>query len=480
MKKIVIIAILMMQTAFYSQQKFTDLHKEIDAGNHNNASMIIDSLIGFSNLTELEKNELFFKKDLMDRIEKDFTRNQSYIFNQLKKYYPHLTVEMIDSWEASKALEVKLINGEKRYFKNAIPNLFRIDKDAKKVKQRVDGISENKLTDFLSLHISLLLQEYEITKRRLLKPVKFRINYKLEVKPDVVPAGETIRCWLPFPRQNNIRHQNINLMEVNSADYLISKNEFSHSTIYIEHVAEPNKPTIFSYELEYLGFGSYVRFENNKEYNISKNSEVFKLFTSERLPHIHFSDKIKEISKNIIGSETNNYKKLKLIMEWIGENIPWASAREYSTLNAITDYCLENMHGDCGIKSLLFITLCRYNGIPAKWQSGWMLHPGSINLHDWAEVYFDEFGWITVDPDFGIQESSNDMVKYFYASGIDPYRYIVNDDYAKPLFPAKIYPRSETIDFQRGEVEWRGGNLYFDKWNYEMKVTYPSEDENEK
>ncbi len=49
---------------------------------------------------------------------------------------------------------------------------------------------------------------------------------------------------------------------------------------------------------------------------------------------------------------------------------------------------------------------------------------------------------------------------------------LVNDDYSKPLFPAKIFPRSETVDFQRGELEWRGGNLYFDKWNYNMKVEY--------
>ena len=62
--------------------------------------------------------------------------------------------------------------------------------------------------------------------------------------------------------------------------------------------------------------------------------------------------------------------------------------------------------------------------------------------------------------------------KYFYLGGIDAFRLIVNDDYSKPLFPAKIYPRSETVDFQRGEVEWRCGNLYFDNWNYSMEVEY--------
>jgi hypothetical protein len=36
----------------------------------------------------------------------------------------------------------------------------------------------------------------------------------------------------------------------------------------------------------------------------------------------------------------------------------------------------------------------------------------------------------------------------------------------------EIHFRSEPYDFQRGEVEWEGGNLYFDKWDYTMKVKY--------
>ena len=53
---------------------------------------------------------------------------------------------------------------------------------------------------------------------------------------------------------------------------------------------------------------------------------------------------------------------------------------------------------------------------------------------------------------------------------MDAWRFIVNTDYSQPLYPAKTYPRSETVDFQRGEVEWRGGNLYFGRWNYDMEL----------
>jgi transglutaminase-like putative cysteine protease len=203
-----------------------------------------------------------------------------------------------------------------------------------------------------------------------------------------------------------------------------------------------------------------------------KESELYKTYTSEREPHIVFTDELKNLSEKIIVNETDSYKKAKKIFKWISSNVPWAGAREYSTIENISAYCVEKGYGDCGIKSLLFITLCRYNGIPAKWQSGWMLHPNSLNLHDWTEIYFEGFGWVPVDPDYGMQNLENEKEKYFFFGGIDAHHLIVNDDYSSPLFPPKIFPRSETVDFQRGELEWRGGNLYFDKWDYEMKVEY--------
>ena len=75
-----------------------------------------------------------------------------------------------------------------------------------------------------------------------------------------------------------------------------------------------------------------------------------------------------------------------------------------------------------------------------------------------------------VDQSFGIKDSEDERVKWFCLGNTDAYRWIVNDDFSCPLYPEKIYPRSETVDFQRGEVEWRGGNLYFDQWDYDLEV----------
>ncbi|KAA6308965.1 hypothetical protein EZS27_039461, partial [termite gut metagenome] len=74
----------------------------------------------------------------------------------------------------------------------------------------------------------------------------------------------------------------------------------------------------------------------------------------------------------------------------------------------------------------------------------------------------------------------NDDEKMFFLGGIDAWRMIVNSDYSAPLYPKKEYPRSETVDFQRGEVEWKEGNLYFDNWDYDMDIEYLSFDATDK
>ena len=47
---------------------------------------------------------------------------------------------------------------------------------------------------------------------------------------------------------------------------------------------------------------------------------------------------------------------------------------------------------------------------------------------------------------------------------------IVNLDYARALDPAKTGFRSEPTDFQRGEIEIDGHNLYFNEWSYDFQV----------
>jgi len=207
-----------------------------------------------------------------------------------------------------------------------------------------------------------------------------------------------------------------------------------------------------------------------KQVTPAKKTPELKPYLAERPPHIVFSEDLKSLSKKLVRNETNPYFIARKIFKWINDNIPWASAREYSTFSNISDYVYQNRHCDCGMHEIFFMTLCRMNGIPTKWQSGWTTKPGGGGMHDWGEIYFEPYGWLPVDADIGLVASQHEDEKWFFIGGMDAYRLIVNDDYSQHLYPAKIHFRSETIDFQRGEVEWEGGNLYFDQWDWDYKV----------
>ncbi|MEA1986389.1 MAG: transglutaminase-like domain-containing protein, partial [Candidatus Marinimicrobia bacterium] len=422
------------------------------------------------------KIDLRLEKAIMERIELDFNKSLDDILSEIKKYYPDVSDEQILQWEKEKSLEMKIINGDKRYFKNSAPNLFRINKDAKNKKNEIEkNPAKSDWQKFLDEDAKKTINLSKETGEKLVNPARIKVLYTLTVNADVVPDGEIIRCWLPFPREGNARQTDIKLISTNTDEYILADNKNLQRTVYLEKPAVKGKPTEFKLEFTMITWAQYKKIDlrNIKEYK--KDTGFYKKYTSERETHIIFTDEIKKLSKKIVGDETNPYSKAKMIFLWIDKNIPWASAREYSTMKNIPFYVLENRHGDCGMQTLLFLTLARYNGIPAKWQSGWHFHPGHLNLHDWGEFYLEGIGWVPVDQSFGTIISEDEKIANFYLGNIDRYRLIVNDDYSKPLFPSKNYPRSETVDFQRGEVEWKGGNLYFDKWDYEMKIEYLTE-----
>ncbi len=467
-----IILTIMLTTILISQTRFNDINQLVNSGDFIRATELIDQKLESENLTYDVKFELQFEKERLDRIRKDFNKTDDDVLKFVYKYYPNANVKDLEKWENDGSLEFKVIDGKKWYFSRAASNLFRINKEAKAQKEKIDGYQKDGLDVFLESYIPKVLDESANAQESLVKPVTLKLDYKVTVDANAIPDGEIIKCWLPFPREGHLRQTEIKLLSTNADEYVIADNKNPQRTIYMQKTAQKDQPTIFNIQFEVKNYNEVNFIEPALIKPYDKNSELYKTFTAERPPHIVFTDKIKNLSKEIIGDEKNPYLIAKKIFTWISENIPWAGAREYSTIENISDYCITNKHGDCGIKTLLFMTLCRYNGIPVKWQSGWMLHPGEVNLHDWSEVYFEGYGWVPADQSFGIIDSQNEDVRYYFLGSTDPYHLIINDDYSTTLFPSKIFPRSETIDFQRGELEWRGGNIYFDKWDYHMDLEY--------
>lgn len=60
---------------------------------------------------------------------------------------------------------------------------------------------------------------------------------------------------------------------------------------------------------------------------------------------------------------------------------------------------LKDGQGDCTEYSELMVTLCRAKKIPARIVMGLTMHTnGSVGYHNWTEVFFPEYGWVSFDP----------------------------------------------------------------------------------
>jgi transglutaminase-like putative cysteine protease len=71
---------------------------------------------------------------------------------------------------------------------------------------------------------------------------------------------------------------------------------------------------------------------------------------------------------------------------------------------------LENNGGSCRDYATLFMEICRFMGLAARFVSGYMYAreiTGHMSMHGWAEVYLPGAGWIGFDPSWGLLAGSN-------------------------------------------------------------------------
>ena len=413
------------------------------------------------------RHKYSWERDLSQRYAVDFDRTEKDVKNYIQEYIPDVTDAQIEDWTRSGKLESMVIGKRRMYFHSAAPNLFRIVPELAALKAEKDsssGLEGHQIIDSQTIPVIEKTVEDNLAAGKpdpyYALPKRMRVTYRLTVPANTLRPGKHLRCWLPYPRTDVGRQSDVKFIEagVNGVPY--SKDMGAETQRW--------KDVTFYEVFEYVSCGEWHPIDSSKVLPYNTESPEYKEYTAEREKHLIFTERIRRTADSLTAGIENPYLQAKAIYSWIDKTFPWASAREYSTIENIPEYVLSSGHGDCGQVTLLFMTLCRAKGIPTRWQSGFMMHPGDKNLHDWCEAYFEGYGWVPVDQSFGVTPYGG----YFFLGGIEPYRMIVNTDFGREMSPAKNYPRSETVDFQRGEVEWEQGNLYFNLWNYDYDIEY--------
>jgi transglutaminase-like putative cysteine protease len=446
-----------------------------ERGDFKGAAAMLDGGLRDTDLSPGRRKQLEFQRDILDRVKKDYSLNTDALFRKLNASVKDFTPTDFVAWLKNGWFDGRMIDGKMYYVDVSVSNLYFRHPELN--DRRLDGkdsAPEQKGRLEICREIKKAAREQGTP---YVLPHRFNCTMTVATSTNAVPPGEIVRAWLPIPRQYPFQND-FQLVTAYPLAKSVAPETSAIRSVYMEQKAGADGSAKFEINYTYTARGVHFDLDPSKITRANLNDPALAPFVEES-PHVVFTDKIRALAKEVAGNETNPMLQAKAFFDWIGANVKYSFAREYSTLTNISDYCLSHRYGDCGQEALLFITLCRSQGIPARWQTGWDIYPGFKDIHDWTEIYLAPYGWVPVDPWAGLfatqycpalKPEERKELHDFYFGGLDFYRMAANGDHSQKLDPPKSTLRSDDVDFQRGELEWSGGNIYFDKYSYKLRV----------
>ncbi len=426
--------------------------REEGKGNFKKAIQIVDELLK-RDLPEMLKKRLQYEPERIYRLIEDYPFDEEGALEKMKsigvnedEFYRHVEHEDVD---------YLLVEGEKKFERRFLENfIFKFPDYAPDIKD--DEHAEVK--NLVNRRIDELIEGD--------KPKKYRVEARISLTLKKDYKGNKVRCWLPIPKLES-PIERVDFVECN-AECKRSRDDSTNMTVYME--GKPKAGTTFEVRFQYVlrEQMNSIHVENVK--NVDER-RIESGFLREKPPHIVFSKYLIALTNEIVKDEKNPYLKAKRIYDWMTKNVDYSYMNPYSVYDgSLAEFAAVNLRGDCGVKALLFITMCRIAGIPAKWQSGWFITPNYAGPHDWAYFHVEPYGWLPADLSFGGARKDNEKRRSFYFGNMDAFRMVANSEFMAPFYPKKRFIRSDPYDNQVGEVETDKENIYYDGFDYKIEV----------
>ena len=338
------------------------------------------------------------------------------------------------------AVEWSYINGLIHYKDNFLSNLIKT-RPAYEARCR----DERRLR-FKHENAAMLNDVVARMKRDGALGARFRIRSTATIDPLPGRKGQPVSLHLPLPIEY-AQVKRFRLLSLSHPDAVVAPPDFPQRTVCFRAV--PDKP--FSVEYTYE---THMRYQPLDPARALDQQPTF--YTEEYAPHIVFTPYLRMLAQEIIAGEENPLRKARRIYDYITQKMIYSYMRAYMTLPNGPEYIAASLKGDCGVQALLFITLCRIAGVPARWQSGLAVSPLDVGSHDWAQFYVAPYGWLFCDPSFGgAAWRMGDRERWdFYFGCIDPYRLPANSEYQHDYFVPFRHLRHDPYDNQQAEAEY--------------------------
>lgn len=175
--------------------------------------------------------------------------------------------------------------------------------------------------------------------------------------------------------------------------------------------------------------------------------DILATYTTDEEKYRLDSPVIQQAARAAAEGATNPYWIARNVHDFVGRRLTYLNDGQWD--DAETIYLRRS--GSCSEYTFLFVSLCRANGLPARYVAGTRQRKEGVYkdvlFHRWAEVYLPSYGWVPVDALHGDRAGGPD---YAYFGGISDERFVTT--------------------VSGGDSEYLG-------WNYHYGYSFKYEDE---
>ncbi len=402
----------------------------------------------------------------LEHLEKCYNRTEAEALAMVQERIPSFTAEELDELRLENKVDFIYLNGEVRYLRSFCSTLFKVYPEMEEREAREKGDAYEKQAARAE-EVEAVDQLVENLVDGQETSAHIHIRQKVWINEDALEEGKPVRIHVPLPVERQ-QMKNVKVISVTPQPKAMPSLEDGHPVAYFEEKAKAGQVFSVEYSLDHVTHFVNLSWEAIEKLGEEKGDIPAEeaQYLCEQLAHIQFTPYLRGLAESLKDPSGDLLKTARRIYDYVTTKVTYRFVRDYAAIDNLSEYCAVNLRGDCGIQALLFITLCRICGIPARWQSGLDTKPGSLGQHDWALFYLPSKGWLGADLSYGGSAYKKGKMKrwdYFFGN-VDPFRVPINDSFQAEMVPVKKFPREDPCDNQCGELEYEDRGLYGSDW----------------
>lgn len=450
-------------------------------GEFEQAEKLIDRKLE-KELPKALKTRLMLEKEILKRMPGQYPYTWEQALGMMRENIRDFKdEELMQLWQDD-AADWIYIHGQVHFRSSFLRNLVKTRKAYEERVMNPELAGDSRGHELLDTTIEAMKAEGGQTRR-------FHMKITIRLKPEAERDGSKIRVYIPIPVEYaqvegfKLLSVTIGERKAEEDEYIVAPPQQVQRTVCIETIHKTGQ--VYGAEFEFENHSDYVDLNSPKAIEKAagagadfKKADVKweiddpELYLGELLPHIRFSPYIKALAAEITEGETNPLVKARKIYDFVTTRVMYSYVRSYFTITDIPQYVASSLKGDCGVQALLFITLCRASGIPARWQAGLYTTPLTVGNHDWAQFYVEPFGWRFADCSFGgsAYRKQSELRWNFYFGNLEPFRLPAAREYQGDFMPLSRHLRHDPYDNQEGEVEYEDAGLTEDEFETDFDM----------